>query len=281
MASHLSPSFTLIVVTLTLTLTFTFTFASDRVSRIWTQSRVKDSKSGCVYRSNLYPPGSRFRPDPCTTCRCRKRSGVVHCVVKDCTTDQHCLKVSEDKNKRKKCCPKCLELGCRHSDGKIYKQGEVIRNEPCVRCYCPIGGGEPVCDVTSCPSTQCVDPVKVKGVCCPVCPNGPNCQIGLLTLPLNQTVEVEGANCTCEEFTDQDGKRRVLARCNKDLEISEDDEETSEDEEEISEDDEENSDDDDDDYVDDDDDDDGDDEDDAEDNDDDIDNDAEEDEDMD
>ncbi|GFO22954.1 von Willebrand factor c domain-containing 2-like protein [Plakobranchus ocellatus] len=112
------------------------------------------------------------------------------------------------------------------SDGKVYKQGEVIRNEPCVRCYCPLGGGEPVCDVTACPLSECVDPKEVPGLCCPICPNGPNCQIGLLTLPINQSVVIEGATCACERFVDTDGHTRVSARCNKDIDQTDEREHT-------------------------------------------------------
>ncbi|GFR91926.1 brorin-like protein [Elysia marginata] len=228
MSSYRISTLTFILVTLGVTLVLTSTFTS--ASQVSKQSRAKNAKRGCVYKGILRPPGSKFKPEPCTTCRCRKRTGAVHCVVKDCTSDRHCLKFSERKGGR--CCPYCLELGCRHTDGKVYKRGAVIRNEPCVRCYCPLGGGEPVCDVTSCPLSQCVDPVHIQGVCCPVCPNGPNCQIGLLTLPINKTVEVEGATCTCERFTDQDGKTRVLARCNKDREEDEEDEDEEDDDEE-------------------------------------------------
>ncbi|XP_005095676.1 brorin [Aplysia californica] len=174
---------------------------------------VKASRrAGCDYHGKLYVAGSRFQPEPCINCHCPRRGGVAKCTVKDCMVERHCVSYSNGTNQ---CCPKCEEYGCRHTDGKLFQQGEVIRHEPCVRCYCPVGGGDPVCDVTDCPLSQCVDPVKVEGVCCPVCPNGPNCQIGLLTLPIGQSVVIEGATCTCESFTDVDGEKRTLARCNK------------------------------------------------------------------
>ncbi|KAK3769839.1 hypothetical protein RRG08_028506 [Elysia crispata] len=213
MHSHCASRLTLLLIALTLTLTLTSTSASS--SKV-TKQRLKVARRGCVYKGVLRPPGSKFRPEPCTTCRCRKRTGVVHCVVKDCTVDQHCLKFA--KKARKRCCPSCQEMGCRHTDGKVYKQGEVIRNEPCVRCYCPFGGGEPVCDVTLCPLSECVDPVDVQGVCCPTCPNGPNCQIGLLTLPIDKSVKVDNETCRCERFTGKDGDTRVMARCSDDQE---------------------------------------------------------------
>ena len=95
------------------TLALTLTLSS--AEKLPKQSRVKLAKRGCLYKDVLHPPGSRFKPEPCTTCRCRKRSGVVHCVVKDCTADRHCLKFY--KGKRNRCCPSCLEEGCRHTGG--------------------------------------------------------------------------------------------------------------------------------------------------------------------
>ncbi|RUS90074.1 hypothetical protein EGW08_002187, partial [Elysia chlorotica] len=157
---------------LLLLVAFTFTITLTLGAKAPKQRLKVNNKTGCVYKGKLRPPGAKFRPDPCTTCRCRKRTGVVHCVVKDCTLDRHCLEFSEVGGANTHCCPACVEVGCRHTDGKVYKQGEVIRNEPCVRCYCPLGGGEPVCDVTQCPLSECVDPEPVPGLCCHTCPNG-------------------------------------------------------------------------------------------------------------
>jgi hypothetical protein len=171
------------------------------------------SQKGCEFEGRMYQAASKFSPTPCMSCSCPAVGGAPNCFVQDCMTDEHCLKFA---NITSECCPTCVESGCRHTDGHIFQQGEVIRNEACVRCYCPLGGGNPVCDVTSCPMSQCVDPVHVPGVCCPVCPNGPNCQIGLLTLPIGESVILEGATCTCESFLDLDGLKRTLARCNKD-----------------------------------------------------------------
>uniref|UniRef100_A0A0B6Z8M8 VWFC domain-containing protein n=2 Tax=Arion vulgaris TaxID=1028688 RepID=A0A0B6Z8M8_9EUPU len=174
---------------------------------------VSFSQRGCEFEGRIYLTGTKFSPTPCMSCHCPKDGGIVNCAVEDCMPDQHCLTFT---NTTAECCPTCVQFGCRHTDGVIFQQGEVIRNEACVRCYCPLGGGNPVCDVTSCPMSQCVDPVNISGVCCPVCPNGPNCQIGLLTLPVDQSVIVDGATCSCESLVDLDGQKRSLARCNKD-----------------------------------------------------------------
>jgi len=168
--------------------------------------------AGCEYEGQLYVAGAKFKPDPCSKCHCPWKGGEVRCTVADCLQDDHCIQWG---NTTKGCCPECEERGCRFSDGRVVAQGEIIKKEPCVRCYCPVGGGNPVCDVTSCPLSQCVDPVYVPGVCCPTCPNGPNCQIGLLTLPVKSSVHIEGANCTCESFQDVDGIKRTMVRCNK------------------------------------------------------------------
>ncbi|XP_059165901.1 cysteine-rich motor neuron 1 protein-like [Physella acuta] len=177
-----------------------------------TDGAVAKDEHGCELEGRTYAAGSRFAPNSCTTCECPLHGGVAECVTRECVQDQNCVQYSIQSDE---CCPTCVEVGCRHTDGKLFHQGEVIRNEACVRCYCPFGGGNPVCDVTSCPLSQCVDPVSVPGVCCPICPNGPNCQIGILTLPIGQSILVEGATCTCESFIDVDGIKRTLARCNK------------------------------------------------------------------
>ncbi|BFZ22224.1 hypothetical protein BsWGS_25263 [Bradybaena similaris] len=182
---------------------------------LWASSEsasLRFPQKGCTFEGRLFPKGSKFEPTPCMTCHCPHDGGIANCAVQDCMPDQNCITLD---NSTTACCPTCLDFGCRHSDGRLFHQGEVIRNEPCVRCYCPFGGGTPVCDVTSCPLSQCVDPVTVPGVCCPICPNGPNCQIGLLTLPIGQSVLVEGARCVCESFLDAEGQERTMARCNK------------------------------------------------------------------
>ncbi|KAK6181555.1 hypothetical protein SNE40_009386 [Patella caerulea] len=78
----------------------------------------------------------------------------------------NCLKF--DKNSRS-CCPRCLEYGCAHTDGKVYRKGATIVDTDCISCYCPEKGGETVCDVTPCEAVACDNPKKKVGECCPYC----------------------------------------------------------------------------------------------------------------
>ncbi|GFN73614.1 kielin/chordin-like protein, partial [Plakobranchus ocellatus] len=95
------------IFTLALTLDMTLIAATSR------RPKLESARQGCEYEGALYMPGSKFKPDPCTSCRCKKRGGVVNCIAKDCTPDPNCRKYVVFGSK--KCCPSCLEMGCRHS----------------------------------------------------------------------------------------------------------------------------------------------------------------------
>lgn len=127
----------------------------------------------CVFEGRVLFPGRRFKSDPCTTCRCPRRGGQVVCTVEDCRDQSNCLRLSNATSRRfKSCCPKCLEYGCRHTDGHVYRRGEIISRDGCSHCYCPWTGGPATCDVTQCPPIMCVDFVHQPGNCCPRCPKG-------------------------------------------------------------------------------------------------------------
>lgn len=126
----------------------------------------------CLFGGKTYPQGHKFQPYPCTTCRCHR--GHVTCAVEDCQEELNCLRHANETSPRaESCCSTCLEYGCRHTDGVLYRPGEVISQDDCSRCYCPQEGGQSTCDVThSCPPTLCVDFEIRPGQCCPRCPRG-------------------------------------------------------------------------------------------------------------
>lgn len=157
------------------------------------------SSTLCYYGGKAFSPGQKFHPDPCISCRCPWDGGRVTCSVKDCREESDCLRhVNVTSFGRDVCCPKCLEYGCRHTDGRVYRQGDVISRDGCMRCYCPLGGGETTCDVSYCPPVLCVDFQLAPGKCCPRCPHGSNCQLGLLTIPGSAVVKVKDALCRCQ-----------------------------------------------------------------------------------
>ncbi|KAH3835311.1 von Willebrand factor C domain-containing protein 2-like [Dreissena polymorpha] len=60
-------------------------------------------------------------------------------------------------------------------NGTFYKEGASIHKSPCEPCQCG-HDGHIFCAIVDCFFTPCVDSVHDPTKCCPVCPNGPNCQ---------------------------------------------------------------------------------------------------------
>ncbi|XP_053236757.1 peroxidasin homolog isoform X1 [Podarcis raffonei] len=56
---------------------------------------------------------------------------------------------------------------CTDEKGKSYSSNETWKKDPCTTCECKVG--QITCYVESCPPNDCATPVKLKGVCCPVC----------------------------------------------------------------------------------------------------------------
>lgn len=59
--------------------------------------------------------------------------------------------------------PRCFDA---HSS-KFYGEKEEWKPNDCTVCACH--GGQPECVATVCRHPNCVDPIRVKGQCCPVC----------------------------------------------------------------------------------------------------------------
>ena len=77
----------------------------------------------CLYGKQTYRAGKKFQPDPCTRCTCPgPHGGRARCTIEDCRAVPNCLKWKEKVDgEEEKCCPTCLEVGCVHSDGKVYR----------------------------------------------------------------------------------------------------------------------------------------------------------------
>ncbi|XP_070589034.1 peroxidasin homolog isoform X2 [Erythrolamprus reginae] len=56
---------------------------------------------------------------------------------------------------------------CTDENGKSYSSNDTWKKDPCTTCECKVG--QVTCYVESCPSLDCATPVKLKGICCPVC----------------------------------------------------------------------------------------------------------------
>ncbi len=132
--------------------------------------RVADKNATCIHGNMTYIAGEHFKPSPCTFCHCPRRGGRARCAVQDCMYEPNCLRF--EKKTESDCCGACVEVGCLHSDGKVYAPGAVVSASECGQCYCPKGGGRVVCENAGCPDARCVDAVQETGECCPHCPNG-------------------------------------------------------------------------------------------------------------
>lgn len=147
-----------------------FIFLSFSAVTFASLANTQFSRKVCVFEGRVLSPGTKFKSDNCTTCRCPRKGGQVMCTVEDCREEPNCLRHTNVTSRS--CCQRCEEYGCYHTDGHVYKRGEVISRDGCSRCYCPLEGGHSTCDVKPCPPIMCVDFVHQTGSCCPRCPNG-------------------------------------------------------------------------------------------------------------
>lgn len=52
---------------------------------------------------------------------------------------------------------------------RVFKKGEMWRLSECAHCVCGESNTSS-CSVVRCPTPRCNDPFKIKGICCPACP---------------------------------------------------------------------------------------------------------------
>ncbi|CAB3378771.1 Hypothetical predicted protein [Cloeon dipterum] len=103
-------------------------------------------------------------------------------------------------------------------EGSFYKEGELWRvgSDVCTLCSCK--NGRPACEAMPCPPTNCPNPTKKRGDCCPSCYNvsmvneeNRGCQLGGLFHHAGSTwypfLHPNGFDkctlCTCDEVTNQ------------------------------------------------------------------------------
>ena len=52
-------------------------------------------------------------------------------------------------------------------EGQAIRMGERVKVDDCRICFCR--GSEALCDIRSCPTLSCENPVKIEGECCETC----------------------------------------------------------------------------------------------------------------
>lgn len=65
--------------------------------------------------------------------------------------------------------------GCMTTNGSV-PIGTLFYEGDCKHCNC-IDDGKSICFTVKCPKIECADAVFIKGKCCAICPDGPNCRM--------------------------------------------------------------------------------------------------------
>ncbi|XP_076456620.1 extracellular matrix organizing protein FRAS1-like [Babylonia areolata] len=137
-----------------------------------TLATARSSSSTCSRGDMLVRLGTEWR-ERCRQCTCTDKG--TQCTGPRCaipyksTQEFTCAKWADD------CC--CAEEGCMLPNGTTVAVGGAMPFDParpCHRCTCR-GGNRTRCLMQSCWPLKCVDGVRVKGQCCPACPNGRTC----------------------------------------------------------------------------------------------------------
>ena len=100
---------------------------------------------GCVHNGHYFEHGESWSVGYCKRCQCK--NGWAHCIMQ-----QHCL-------------PDEVRP-CLTTTRGIMMPGERWDEDDCTMCECV--DGAPACMTSSC-VVKCLNPVKVPGICCPVC----------------------------------------------------------------------------------------------------------------
>ncbi|XP_038068738.1 zonadhesin-like isoform X3 [Patiria miniata] len=118
----------------------------------------------CTFDGMEYTEGQQWRKDKCTLCECT--AGTVKCTADQCPP----LDCDNPVTVKGECCRACPEVAksC-EIDGKIFKHGEVFRDESCRDCLCY--NGAKTCTLNNCPALSCsrANSFLVTGECCPQC----------------------------------------------------------------------------------------------------------------
>ncbi|XP_060073928.1 von Willebrand factor C domain-containing protein 2-like [Ylistrum balloti] len=202
-------------------------------------------KARCLVNGTYYNAGESFQKSPCSPCFCGN-NGQPICAITDCFFTP-CVNPVTDPTK---CCPTCPDgpncragnetisagkdhvignsicrcthghrgdsvalcrpNGCTHN-GKQYPAGP-FQPSACEHCQCDAASGRVSCAIADCFFSPCVDAVHKPDVCCPVCPNGPNCFVGNKKIPAGQDYIDGNKICRCPDdfhFSGPSGRQAV------------------------------------------------------------------------
>ncbi|WKY09021.1 hypothetical protein Q1695_001851 [Nippostrongylus brasiliensis] len=153
----------------------------------------------CNRDGKSYSDGQEWHTSSCEVCRCKK--GVAVCSKMTCPkTPAQCSWIVIPEGE---CCPVCV--GCQTDKLEKKKKNETWQKDDCTTCTCS-EEGTPVCEKHMC-STQCENPRKVEGQCCPVCD-----EPLLLTMPVS-CPSIEHCPLRCEAGLQRDERGCFQCEC--------------------------------------------------------------------
>ncbi|PIC27149.1 hypothetical protein B9Z55_019488 [Caenorhabditis nigoni] len=122
---------------------------------------VGESKATCKHNNIERQPMETWHANDCETCQCLR--GVSVCSKMACPkVNQECTWIGIPTGE---CCPVCL--GCQTENQTKLERGDTWQKDDCTSCTCSELGAH-MCEKYMC-KTDCENPRKVEGQCCPVC----------------------------------------------------------------------------------------------------------------
>ncbi|CAD6196456.1 unnamed protein product [Caenorhabditis auriculariae] len=129
----------------------------DWTCQIDNQAMAKE----CLRDGKVYKDGEEWHSNNCDSCKCNR--GVAMCNKMACPqVPPHCTWIVIPDGE---CCPVCF--GCQTDAREKKKKHEKWQKDDCTSCTCS-EEGEHVCMKHMC-KTDCENPQKISGECCPVC----------------------------------------------------------------------------------------------------------------
>ncbi|GMT11597.1 hypothetical protein PFISCL1PPCAC_2894, partial [Pristionchus fissidentatus] len=154
---------------------------------------------GCLRAGQKYKDGEEWHEGSCETCRCKR--GVAACSKQSCPKPHtQCSWIVLPEGE---CCPVCY--GCQTERLEKKRMNETWQRDDCTTCTCS-PHGESVCEKHMCRS-DCENPRKVEGQCCPVCD-----EPTILTLP-STCPSLEHCPLRCENGLSRDDRGCFVCAC--------------------------------------------------------------------
>ncbi|GMS80398.1 hypothetical protein PENTCL1PPCAC_2573 [Pristionchus entomophagus] len=154
---------------------------------------------GCVRAGVKYKDGDEWHEGSCETCRCKR--GVAACSKQSCPKPPpQCSWIVLPEGE---CCPVCY--GCQTERLEKKRMNETWQRDDCTTCTCS-SNGESMCEKHMCRS-DCENPRKVEGQCCPVCD-----EPTILTLP-STCPSLEHCPLRCENGLSRDDRGCFVCEC--------------------------------------------------------------------